>query len=191
MRITIDTYKARAGRLDLDGIDFDAFRTTRSPPDALRCLSYMHDVERHTMCYLRDLLVTRAHGDPEVTAFLACWGYEELWHGEAIAAVLEAHGEPAGAPAAVLAPRRRRREPSSTVTIGSAAHPAPGRRPHGVGRRQRVDDPGRVRPPGRQGVPSGAGRAPPQNHAAGGPSHRLLRGRGASPAVVQPGRPGD
>ena len=31
-----------------------------------------------------------------MTAFLACWVYEELWHGEAIGQVLEAHGETAG-----------------------------------------------------------------------------------------------
>lgn len=48
------------------------------------------------MCYLRDLLVTRAHRDPDITAFLACWSYEEHWHGEAIAKVLEAHHEVAG-----------------------------------------------------------------------------------------------
>lgn len=86
----------RSARLDLDGIDFDAFREQPLDPDALRCLRYMHDVEGHTMCYLRDVLVTRAHKDPEITAFLACWSYEEHWHGEAIAKVLEAHDEPAG-----------------------------------------------------------------------------------------------
>jgi hypothetical protein len=53
----------------------------------------MHDVESHTICYLRDILVTRAHREPEVTAFLACWSYEEHWHGDAIAKVLDAHGE--------------------------------------------------------------------------------------------------
>jgi hypothetical protein len=79
--------------LDLEDIDFEAFRTHPLDPNALRCLRYMHDVEGHTICYLRDILVTRAHRDPEVTAFLACWSYEEHWHGEAIARVLEAHGE--------------------------------------------------------------------------------------------------
>jgi len=53
----------------------------------------MHDVESHTICYLRDILVTKVHRDPEITAFLACWSYEEHWHGEAIAKVLDAHGE--------------------------------------------------------------------------------------------------
>lgn len=86
----------RSARLDLDGIDFDDFRARPLDADTLRCLRYMHDVESHTVCYLRDLLVTRAHADPAVTGFLACWSYEEHWHGEAIAKVLAAHGELAG-----------------------------------------------------------------------------------------------
>lgn len=56
----------------------------------------MHDVEYHTVCYLRDLLVSPAHGDAEITSFLSFWVYEEFWHGEALAAVLAAHGEPSG-----------------------------------------------------------------------------------------------
>jgi len=56
----------------------------------------MHDVEYHTVCYLRDLLLTPAHSDPEVTAFLGLWVYQEQWHGEALAAVLAAHGEASG-----------------------------------------------------------------------------------------------
>ena len=35
-------------------------------------------------------------GDPEVTSFLTLWNYEEFWHGEAIAGILEAHDEQAG-----------------------------------------------------------------------------------------------
>jgi hypothetical protein len=57
----------------------------------------MHDIEYHTVCYLRDLLLTPAHGDPAVTAFLGFWNVEEFWHGESLAAVLAAHGETAGA----------------------------------------------------------------------------------------------
>jgi len=63
----------------------------------LRVIEYMHDVELHTICYLRDILVTPAHGDPDVTTFLSCWAYEELWHGEALGDVLAAHGRPSGA----------------------------------------------------------------------------------------------
>ncbi len=68
----------------------------------------MHDVENHTICYLRDVLVTKAHKDPEVTAFLACWSYEEHWHGDAIAKILDAHGEAAG-PTRIEAVRSRLR----------------------------------------------------------------------------------
>lgn len=58
----------------------------------------MRDVEHHTVCYLRDLLVTPAHRDPDVTTFLSVWNYEELWHGDALGRVLQAHGEGSGAP---------------------------------------------------------------------------------------------
>ena len=123
MRTTIDSYKTRAGRLDLDGIDFDDFRDQPLAPDALRSLRYMHDVEHHTVCYLRDLLLTPAHQDPAITSFLSCWVFEEMWHGEAIGQVLEAHGEEAGAPriAALRHGHRRRQAATTFSTIASAA----------------------------------------------------------------------
>jgi hypothetical protein len=86
----------RSSRLDLTGIDFGSFAEHPLDSASLRCLRYMHDIEAHTICYLRDLLVTRAHRDAEVTAFLSCWCYEEHWHGDAISKVLAAHHEPAG-----------------------------------------------------------------------------------------------
>jgi hypothetical protein len=92
----IDRYKQLVGRLDDTDIDYGRFATERLSDDVLRCLGYMHDVEHHTVCYLRDLLVTRVHRDPRITTFLSCWAYEELWHGEAIGKVLAAHGEPSG-----------------------------------------------------------------------------------------------
>ena len=96
MDFDIEAYKSRVRRLQWDDLDLDAFSDLPLDAPALRCLRYMHDVEFHTACYLRELLVSRAHADPEVTAFLSCWVYEEMWHGEAIAAVLTAHHEPAG-----------------------------------------------------------------------------------------------
>ncbi len=123
MRATIDTYTTRAGRLNLEGIDFTHFEDRPLDPRALRTLRYMHDVEHHTVCYLRDLLLTPAHQDPAITAFLSCWVYEEMWHGEAIARVLEAHGEPAGLPriAALRHAHRRRQALTTLNTIASAA----------------------------------------------------------------------
>ena len=90
------TYQRLSARLEVEDIDFDAFRSQPLDPEALRCLRYMHDVESHTVCYLRDILVTRAHRDPEITSFLTMWNYEEFWHGDAIGKVLAAHDESAG-----------------------------------------------------------------------------------------------
>lgn len=97
MGFDIDKYTARTKRLCWDDLDLSAFSRQPLGEEVLGCLRYMHDVEFHTACYLRDLLVTPAHADPEVTAFLAMWAYEEYWHGEALAAVLEVHGDTAGA----------------------------------------------------------------------------------------------
>lgn len=106
MSFDLAAYTRTADRLDLDGIDFDAFRNQPLAPEHLRCLRYMHDVENHTSCYLRNLLNTPAHHDPEISTFLTLWNHEEFWHGEALAAVLDAHGEPGGT-ARVASMRRR------------------------------------------------------------------------------------
>jgi hypothetical protein len=106
MRSDIERYKRQVRRIDLAGIDLTAFHDDPLPAPVLRCLRYMHDVEHHTVCYLRDLLVTPAHRDLSVTTFLTLWSYEELWHGEAIGQVLAAHGEAAGGDR--IAPLRRR-----------------------------------------------------------------------------------
>jgi hypothetical protein len=97
MRVDVDRYRDRAAPVDLSGIDFDAFRDRPLPAAAIRCLRYMHDIEHHTVCYLRDLLVTPAHRDPDITTFLTVWSYEEMWHGQAIGRVLAAHDEAHGA----------------------------------------------------------------------------------------------
>jgi hypothetical protein len=98
MPFDLDAYKRRSERLRWDDLDLSAFGSDPLDAATLRCIRYMHDVEYHTICYLRDLLLTPAHADPEVTAFLSCWVYEEFWHGEALAAVLAAHREDAGRP---------------------------------------------------------------------------------------------
>src|SRR5207302_9214304 len=82
-----------------------------------------HDVEYHTVLYLRDLLLTPAHHDPQITTFLTLWNFEEYWHGEALGKVLEAHGEPAG-DARVVRTRRqlgwRDRVRPAMTTLSSA-----------------------------------------------------------------------
>jgi hypothetical protein len=92
----IDAFKSRSIPVTLDSIDLHDFVDHPLDPSTLRCLRYMHDVEYHTVCYLRDLLVTPAHRDPTVTTFLTLWNVEEMYHGDAIGAVLAAHGEQSG-----------------------------------------------------------------------------------------------
>ena len=107
MQFQLDDYKRRTTRLEWSDLDLaGAFAADPLDEATLRCLRYMHDVEYHTVCYLRDLLLTAAHADPEITAFLSFWTYEEFWHGEALADVLAAHGEPSGARR--VGPMRRR-----------------------------------------------------------------------------------
>jgi hypothetical protein len=98
MRLDLERYASSAARLDLAGIDMEAFRERPLDAATLRCLRYMHDIEHHTVCYLRDLLVTPVHRDPAATTFLTVWNFEEMWHGDAIGRVLAAHGEDAGGP---------------------------------------------------------------------------------------------
>jgi len=77
---------------DLSGIPWDAVPRHPLPPEAVRTLRYMQNIESHTIVYLRELLGTRTIDDPDVAAFLACWFYEETHHGLALARFLAAAG---------------------------------------------------------------------------------------------------
>jgi hypothetical protein len=114
-------FEKRTGRLTVDDIDFDAFRAKPLDDATLRCLRYMHDIEAHTVCYLRDLLVTRAHRDPEVTAFMTHWNHEEYWHGAAIGDVLRAHGVVAGPPRIAEVRRSQQRDALRPLAFWAAS----------------------------------------------------------------------
>lgn len=96
MSFDIVNYSTTARRVVDDDVDYSAFQRTPLPEAALRAVQYMSDVESHTICYLRDLLVTPSHQDPEITTFLTMWVYEEFWHGEVLDKVLAAHGRNVG-----------------------------------------------------------------------------------------------
>jgi rubrerythrin len=103
----LDRYLRRSRRVDLSSVAWDRVREHPVTESEARCLAYMMDIESHTAIFLRDLLATRAADEPDVTAFLSCWVYEELWHGEAFSRFLgEAGWE--------LAPDRERVESDST-----------------------------------------------------------------------------
>jgi hypothetical protein len=88
----LDRYLRASKKLDLSGLDWDAIPEHELTDADVMCMHYMMDIETHTVIYLRDLLGTRAANDPQITAFLSCWVYEELWHGEAFSDFLRAYG---------------------------------------------------------------------------------------------------
>ena len=140
------------------------------------CMHYMMDIETHTVIYLRDLLATRAANDPYVTAFLSCWVYEELWHGEAFSDFLRAYGievpaEPKLPDGSTPMPTRPNRVQQLRTELGRrppALAPADDARlgddeglrrdPHGLGRDQRADHADRLLP---ADPPLGASRPAP------------------------------
>jgi hypothetical protein len=88
----LDRYLRNSKKVDLSGIDWDDVPKHPLADGDVMCLHYMMDIEAHTVIYLRDLLATRAAADPQITAFLSCWVYEELWHGEAFSDFLRLYG---------------------------------------------------------------------------------------------------
>ncbi len=92
MAFDIDNYTATSTTVMWKDLDFGDFETNPLPEATLRALRYMCDIEYHTSCYLRDLLVTRSHRKDEARGFMTTWNREEFWHGEALSAVLARHG---------------------------------------------------------------------------------------------------
>ena len=75
----LDRYLRVSGATKPESIDW-SLPQARLSDDALFSITYMMDIESHTIIYLRDLLSTRIVRENEVTAFLSCWAYEEFFH---------------------------------------------------------------------------------------------------------------
>ncbi len=88
----LDRYLRNSKKVDLSMIEWEDVAAHPLTQGEVEALHFAMDIEIHTVIYLRDLLATRAAHDPQVTAFLACWVYEELWHGEAVSDFLRAYG---------------------------------------------------------------------------------------------------
>src|SRR6266487_2451359 len=84
----LDKYLRASKKVDLSGMAWDRIKDHPVSMGEARTIAYMMDIESHTIIFLRDLLATRAAFEPDVTAFLSCWVYEELWHGEAFSRFL-------------------------------------------------------------------------------------------------------
>lgn len=83
-----------AGGVKIDDLDWDLCARIGISDVEERILRYMGDTESHTILYMRDLLAGHSTRDPEITAFLSAWVYEELCHGRAISRLLKEVGRP-------------------------------------------------------------------------------------------------
>ena len=122
----LDRYLRNSKKVDLSGIDWPAVPDHPLSDGDVMCLHYMMDIEAHTVIYLRDLLATRVAADPQITAFLSCWVYEELWHGEAFSDFLRSYGievpsEPKLPDGSTPMPTRRNRWRELRVGLGVVA----------------------------------------------------------------------
>lgn len=81
---------------------------TGLPQSTLRALSYLWSIERTALDRLRELLVTPAHSDSRLTAFLITWSFEQHQLSERLRDILVAHDVPPRAPTPTGAGRLRR-----------------------------------------------------------------------------------
>ncbi|MCI0354100.1 MAG: acyl-ACP desaturase [Acidobacteria bacterium] len=88
----LESYLRNSKKVDVSDLDFSLAKRYPLTADEVRCLTYMMDIESHTIVYLRGILNTCAIEDTETTAFLNCWAYEEFYHGRTIRQFLEAAG---------------------------------------------------------------------------------------------------
>ena len=92
MSLDIDRFIELSGAVKLDDIDWSKSAEAGLTDEEAQIVRYMADTETHTIIYMRDLLAGHSTKDPEITAFLSVWVYEELWHGRALDRVLVSAG---------------------------------------------------------------------------------------------------
>lgn len=94
MAFDIERYKENSKKIDLSDVDWSRAKDYPLAQGAVDAMTYMMDIETHTVIYLSELLVSRACMDPEITSFLSVWVYEEMYHGEAFVKFFRAYGIP-------------------------------------------------------------------------------------------------
>ncbi len=95
MSFSIERFVSLSKAVETSDLDWDYIARVGVTDEEARVLRYMADTESHTIIYLRDVLSGHTARDPEITAFMSCWVYEEFNHGRAIDRFLSASGRPA------------------------------------------------------------------------------------------------
>ncbi len=88
LEFDLDKYLRASKRVDLSDVEWGRIPEHPVTEHEARLMTYMMDIETTTILFERDLLATRAAYEPDITAFLSCWAYEEYWHGEAFSRFL-------------------------------------------------------------------------------------------------------
>jgi len=92
--MSTDRILATSSRLATSDLDWESARRAGLAPGERVAIAYFADIESQTIHYLRDLLASDLAHDPAAVGFLSAWNYEEYFHGEALARLLEVCGHP-------------------------------------------------------------------------------------------------
>ena len=94
MSVDPERYIAVSAKIETDDLDWTAARNVGLTPDEQFVLTYFSDIESQTIRYLRTLLHMKIAFQPDVSAFLTTWSYEEFFHGRALARLMSECGHP-------------------------------------------------------------------------------------------------
>jgi len=94
LQFQVEKHIRNSKKVDVSDLDLSQAAQYPISDEEIRALTYMCDIESHTVVYLRAILNTCAVEDPQTTAFLSCWAYEEFFHGHTLRQFLDAVGVP-------------------------------------------------------------------------------------------------
>jgi rubrerythrin len=97
LQFDVERYVRLSRKVDISDLDLSQAAHYPISDEEIRALTYVTDIESHTIVYLRAILNTCAIEDPQTTAFLSCWAYEEFFHGHTLRQFLNAVGVPISA----------------------------------------------------------------------------------------------
>jgi rubrerythrin len=97
LQFDVERYVRLSKKVDISDLDLSQAARYPISDEEIRALTYMTDIESHTIVYLRAILNTCAVEDAQTTAFLSCWAYEEFFHGHTLRQFLNAVGVPISA----------------------------------------------------------------------------------------------
>lgn len=92
MKSDIERYISVSAKVDTTDIDWEEAREAGLSEDEVFVLTYFSNVENQTIRYMRMLLGMKIAFEPEVSAFLATWNYEEFFHGYELMRLMEVCG---------------------------------------------------------------------------------------------------